>query len=203
MSLIKITENWSRKINIQSIRHVRDSRMWFIETEQHTLKKHPESYFRAACEQQGRWDTTEQHTECESRTPLTDSNNKQSRDGRNVSERNLNETRKIHPKVINLSKRNLKESEVKLLKNGLKFTPTPNEDQRLSRACIVRLVIKRTNWSYVKIMSCSGSHLGVPINIKNTKFVKDLPMIDPQFRFNQCNSFREENISVFSHMVLC
>jgi hypothetical protein len=30
------------------------------------------------------------------------------------------------------------------------------------------------------------------------KFVKDLPMIDAQFRFNQCNSFREENISVFS-----
>jgi hypothetical protein len=36
------------------------------------------------------------------------------------------------------------------------------------------------------------------INIKNTKFVKDLPMIDAQFRFNQCNSFREEYISVFS-----
>jgi hypothetical protein len=34
--------------------------------------------------------------------------------------------------------------------------------------------------------------------IKNTKFVKDLPMIDAQFRFNQCNSFREEYISVFS-----
>jgi hypothetical protein len=46
-------------------------------------------------------------------------------------------------------------------------------------------------------MSCSGSHLGIPINIKNTKFVKDLPMIDAQFRFNQCNSFREENISIF------
>jgi hypothetical protein len=40
-------------------------------------------------------------------------------------------------------------------------------------------------------MSCSGSHLGITINIKNTKFVKDLPMIDAQFRFNQCNSFRE------------
>jgi hypothetical protein len=36
------------------------------------------------------------------------------------------------------------------------------------------------------------------INIKNTKFVKDLPMIDAQFRFNQGNSFREEDISVFS-----
>jgi hypothetical protein len=47
-------------------------------------------------------------------------------------------------------------------------------------------------------MSCSGSHLGIPINIKNTKFVKDLPMIDAQFRFNRCNSFREEHISVFN-----
>jgi hypothetical protein len=27
-------------------------------------------------------------------------------------------------------------------------------------------------------MSCSGSHLGITINIKNTKFVKDLPKID-------------------------
>ena len=70
-------------------------------------------------------------------------------------------------------------------------------NQRLSRACIVHLVIKRTNWPYVKTMSCSGSHLGIPINIKK-KFVKDLPMIDAQFRFNQCNSFREEHISVFS-----
>jgi hypothetical protein len=43
-------------------------------------------------------------------------------------------------------------------------------------------------------MSCSGSHLGITINIKTTKFVKDLPMIDAQFRFNQCNSFREEYI---------
>jgi hypothetical protein len=48
----------------------------------------------------------------------------------------------------------------------------------LSRACIVHLVIKKTNWSYVKTMSCSGSHLGITINIKNTKFVKELPMID-------------------------
>jgi hypothetical protein len=51
-------------------------------------------------------------------------------------------------------------------------------NQRLSRACIVHLVIKKTNWSYIKTMSCSGSHLGITINIKNTKFVKDLPMID-------------------------
>jgi hypothetical protein len=71
-------------------------------------------------------------------------------------------------------------------------------NQRLSRACIVHLVIKRTNWSYVKTMSCSGSHLGIPINIKKTKFVQALPMIDAQYRFNQCNSFREEHISVFS-----
>jgi hypothetical protein len=47
-------------------------------------------------------------------------------------------------------------------------------NQRLSRACIVHLVIKRTNWSYVKTMSCSGSHLGISMNIENTKFVKDL-----------------------------
>jgi hypothetical protein len=52
------------------------------------------------------------------------------------------------------------------------------QHQRLSRACIVHLVIKKTNWSYVKTMSCSGSRLGITINIKNTKFVKDLPMID-------------------------
>ena len=56
--------------------------------------------------------------------------------------------------------------------------PFCTENQRLSRACIVHLVIKKTNWSYVKTMSCSGSHLGITINIKNTKFVKDLPMID-------------------------
>ena len=79
-----------------------------------------------------------------------------------------------------------------------KHQTSNNKNQRLSRACIVHLVIKRTNWSYVKTMSCSGSHLGIPINIKNKKFVKDLPTIDAQFRFNQCNSFREEYISVFS-----
>jgi hypothetical protein len=44
---------------------------------------------------------------------MTDSNNKQSQDGRNVGERNLNGTRNIHPKIINLSKRNLTESEIK------------------------------------------------------------------------------------------
>ena len=46
------------------------------------------------------------------------------------------------------------------------------ENQRLSRACIVHLVIKRTNWSYVKTMSCSGSHFGIPINIKKNKVCK-------------------------------
>jgi hypothetical protein len=67
------------------------------------------------------------------------------------------------------------------------------QNQRFSRACIVHLVIKRTNWSYVKTMSCSGSHLGITINIKNTKFVKDLPMIIPgQFGFNCPSGFREE-----------
>jgi hypothetical protein len=43
-------------------------------------------------------------------------------------------------------------------------------------------------------MSCSGSHLGITINIKNTTFVKDLPMIDAEFSFNQCNSLREESL---------
>jgi TATA-binding protein-associated factor Taf7 len=43
---------------------------------------------------------------------------------------------------------------------------------------VIVLVIKKNNWSYVKTMSRSGSHLGITINIKNTKFVKDLPMID-------------------------
>jgi hypothetical protein len=46
--------------------------------------------------------------------------------------------------------------------------------------------------------NCPGMIIGRSFNIKNTKFVKDLPMIDAQFRFNQCNSFREEDISVFS-----
>ena len=85
-----------------------------------------------------------------------------------------------------------------LLKGGKYLNDHVISNQRLSRACIVHLVIKRT-----KTMSCSGSHLGITINIKNTKFVKDLPMIDAQFRFNQCNSFREEHISVFSPYGLC
>jgi hypothetical protein len=60
------------------------------------------------------------------------------------------------------------------------FKTCKDKNQRLSRVCIVHLVIKRNNWPYVKTMSCSGSHLGILINIKNTKFVKDLPMIDFQ-----------------------
>jgi hypothetical protein len=27
------------------------------------------------------------------------------------------------------------------------------------------------------LLACSGNHLGIPINLKNTMFVKDLPMI--------------------------
>jgi hypothetical protein len=37
---------------------------------------------------------------------------------------------------------------------------------------------ENTELSYEKTMSCSGSHLGITINIKNTQFVKDLRMID-------------------------
>jgi hypothetical protein len=52
-----------------------------------------------------------------------------------------------------------------------KYVNSLNTNQRLSRACIVHLVIKRTNWSYVKTMSCSGSHLGIPINIHWLNFL--------------------------------
>jgi hypothetical protein len=42
-------------------------------------------------------------------------------------------------------------------------------------------------------MSCGGGHLGYPIDIKNIKFVEDLPMIIPgQFDFNCPSGFREE-----------
>ena len=47
-----------------------------------------------------------------------------------------------------------------------------NLNQRLPRACIVHLVIKRTNWSYVKTMSCSGSHLGYYDQNKKHKVCK-------------------------------
>jgi hypothetical protein len=42
-------------------------------------------------------------------------------------------------------------------------------------------------------MSCSGGHLGFPIDIKNMNFVADLSMIIPgQFGFNCPSGFREE-----------
>ena len=42
-------------------------------------------------------------------------------------------------------------------------------------------------------MYCGGGHLGFPIDIKNTNFVEDLPMIIPgQFGFNCPSGFREE-----------
>jgi hypothetical protein len=47
-------------------------------------------------------------------------------------------------------------------------------------------------------MSCSGSHLGITINIKNRNFVEDLPMIIPgQFGFNCPSGFREERFETF------
>ena len=73
-----------------------------------------------------------------------------------------------------------------------------NLNQRLLKSLYRLPGYKKNQLVLCKNMSCSGSHLGIPININNTKFVKDLPMIDAQFRFNQCNSFREEHISVFS-----
>jgi hypothetical protein len=42
-------------------------------------------------------------------------------------------------------------------------------------------------------MSCGGGHLGFPIGIKNSKLVKNIPMIIPgQFGFNCPSGFREE-----------
>jgi hypothetical protein len=38
-------------------------------------------------------------------------------------------------------------------------------------------MIKAKLYMNVKTMSCSSSHLGITINIKNTKFVKDLPKL--------------------------
>ncbi|VDI56115.1 Hypothetical predicted protein [Mytilus galloprovincialis] len=47
-----------------------------------------------------------------------------------ILERNsLTNTEKIHPRIINLSHRKLQLREINLLKRGLKFTPTPNEDK--------------------------------------------------------------------------
>jgi hypothetical protein len=49
-------------------------------------------------------------------------------------------------------------------------------------------------------MSCDGGHLGFPIGIKNSKLVKDIPMIiHLQFGFSQFIGFREEHIlDIFS-----
>jgi hypothetical protein len=52
--------------------------------------------------------------------------------------------------------------------------------------------------SDMKFKMAATAGLSLTLDPKNTKFVMDLPMIDAQFRFNQCNSFREEYISVFS-----
>jgi hypothetical protein len=42
-------------------------------------------------------------------------------------------------------------------------------------------------------MSCGGSHLGFPIDIRCKNFVEDLPMTIPfQFGFNCPSDFREE-----------
>jgi hypothetical protein len=75
------------------------------------------------------------------------------------------------------------------------------KNQRISRACIVHLVIKKTNWFYVKTMSCSGSHLGITINIKNTKFVKDLPMMDNIF-FSEAIALIEPKLCIHHWKVL-
>jgi hypothetical protein len=53
-------------------------------------------------------------------------------------------------------------------------------------------------------MYCGGGHLGFPINIKNIKFVEDLPMIIPgQFGFNCPSGFRGENIGPYGKMFKC
>jgi hypothetical protein len=83
-------------------------------------------------------------------------------------------------------------------KSGFEALKTGSEllNQRLSRACIVHLVIKKTNWSYVKTMSCSGSHLGITINIKNTKFVKDLHRLALDSMGKYSNAFFSETTNM-------
>ena len=47
--------------------------------------------------------------------------------------------------------------------------------------------------SNVNLCIAVGGHLGFPIDIKNIKFVEDVPMIIPgQFGFNCPSGFREE-----------
>jgi hypothetical protein len=49
-------------------------------------------------------------------------------------------------------------------------------------------------------MSCGGGHLGFPIDIKNIKFVENLPMIIPgQFGFICPSGFREEKLPRNGH----
>ena len=42
----------------------------------------------------------------------------------------------------------------RLFKYNISLEPYLSMNQRLSRACIVHLVIKKNNWSYVKTISC-------------------------------------------------
>jgi hypothetical protein len=50
-----------------------------------------------------------------------------------------------------------------------------------------------------EIQSCSGGHLGFPIDIENRNLVKNFPMINHlQFGFSQFISFREEDLWNFS-----
>jgi hypothetical protein len=50
-------------------------------------------------------------------------------------------------------------------------------------------------------MYCGGGHLGIPIGIKNIKYVEDLPMIiSGQFGFNCPSGFREEAIKAKLYM---
>ena len=57
------------------------------------------------------------------------------RQGSNQAEGNiLEQETSIDPKVINLSNRNLTDSEILLLKKGLKFTPTPKSNTSELRA---------------------------------------------------------------------
>jgi hypothetical protein len=48
-------------------------------------------------------------------------------------------------------------------------------------------------WFCVNTMTCGGSHLGFPIDIKNPNVLEDLQMIIPgQFGFNCSSGLREE-----------
>jgi hypothetical protein len=64
----------------------------------------------------------------------------------------------------------------------LKISLSVQQYQRLWRACVVHLVIKRTNWSYMylKTMSCSGSHLGIPIKTIPENPSSVSPQISPR-----------------------